>query len=159
MGRLELLWAEAAKCGVEPGSIVVDLNVLKHVRSGSLARGKPFVGDRLDLEAVVPASHRCVVVAVAPGAQARDKAALVEQVAVLARTILAAAVGVLMTPHGIFRANSAIRSASHTSVAVIQADIDQPPPCGAVALITRGLVALWQLDDGPWFASKGQLLS
>lgn len=31
-----------------------------------------------------------------------------------------------MAPHGTFRAKSAIRGASHTSIVVIQADIDRP---------------------------------
>lgn len=58
--------------------------------------------DCLDLEAEFPAFHRCAAVAVAAGAQARDKAVFVEQGAALARVMLAAAVGMLMTPHASF---------------------------------------------------------
>lgn len=52
---------------MEPGSIVVDLNVVEHERTSRIASGQALPVDGFDFEAVVPTLHRRVVVAVALG--------------------------------------------------------------------------------------------
>ena len=79
MGQLELFRAEVAQGRMDPCSIVVNLDVLKHMRLGCFARVEALAVDRFDLEAVVPTLHRGVVVAVALAAHAGDQAAVAVQ--------------------------------------------------------------------------------
>ena len=74
MRWLELFRAEIAQGRVEPGSIVVHIDVVEGVRLGLLAPGKVFALDGVDLEVVVPALRGCVVVAVASGTHSGDLA-------------------------------------------------------------------------------------
>ncbi len=94
MGPLELVRAEVAQGRVESVAIVVGLDVVKHVGLGLRTGVETLTVNGLNLEAVVPALHGRVVVAVALGAHAGDQAVRVEQGAVFARAVLAAAVRV-----------------------------------------------------------------
>lgn len=92
MGQLELFRAEVAEGRMEPGSIVVNLDVFEHMRLGLFPCGEALAVDRFDLEAVVPAFHRGIVVAIALGAHAGDQSVLGQQGAMFTRAVLAAAV-------------------------------------------------------------------
>ena len=106
--------------------MIVDLDVLQDLRLGLLARGKALAVDRLDLEPVVPALHRGIIAAAAPGAHAGGETVHVEQGAMpreqcgLPRSVC------MVRPRGRLRRTNALRSASHTRVATLRSDIAQP---------------------------------
>lgn len=111
---------------MEPLSIVVNLDVVEHLRLGLRARGEAFAVHGFDFQAVVPAFHRGVVVAIALGAHAGHESVFVEQRAVVVRTILAATIG--MHDHA---TRSLAPEQGHAQcvahhVAVIRSDSDQP---------------------------------
>src|SRR3546814_3723772 len=57
------LWAEIAETRVQPFSIVIDFDVIKHLFLGGGSGDKTFAVYRLDLEAVIPALHGGIIVA------------------------------------------------------------------------------------------------
>src|SRR3546814_988255 len=68
------LWAEIAETRVQPFSIVIDFDVIKHLFLGGGSGDKTFAVYRLDLEAVIPALHGGIIVAVAALAHAAHQA-------------------------------------------------------------------------------------
>lgn len=68
---------------MEPLSIVVDLDVLEHLRSGLFTGGEALAVNGFDLEAMIPALHRGVVIAIAFFAHAAHQMMLAEQLLVL----------------------------------------------------------------------------
>lgn len=72
--------------------IVIDFDVFKHMVPGSLPGDKAFAVDGFDLEAVVPAFHGGVVVAVAFLTHAAHQTVVLQWTLVFARAVLAAAV-------------------------------------------------------------------
>lgn len=93
MCSLELLLADVAECQVKAVSIVVNLDLFEHEIFGLFARGQPLAVNRLNLEAMIPTLHCCVVVTIALGAHTGDQSVRIQQVAMLTRAVLAAAVG------------------------------------------------------------------
>lgn len=94
MPRLECLRRKIAKARVPALAIVIDFDVLKHVVSGGLPRDKAFTVDGHDIEAVVPGLHGGMVVAVASLAHAAYQAVIPHPTLIVARAVLAVAVGV-----------------------------------------------------------------
>lgn len=74
--------------------IVIDFDVLKHLVFGDLPGDKAFTVDGLDLEAVIPALHGGIVVAVALLAHTAHQAVFQQQLLIVAGAVLAATVGV-----------------------------------------------------------------
>ena len=75
---------------------------------GILACREAFSMDGLDLQAMVPALHGGVVVAVAFLAHAGNEAMGLQEAAIGMRTVLGTPIGMTMTPRGRLRRQSAI---------------------------------------------------
>lgn len=88
MGQIKLFRADVAQRQVEPIPIVINLDIVEHVCFGLFVRDKALAVDRFDLEAVVSAFHRCVVVTVALRAYAGDRPVSCQQGTMLTRAVL-----------------------------------------------------------------------
>lgn len=78
---------------MESLSIVVNLDVIEHVRNGTITRIESFAVDSFHFQAVIPALHRGIVVTITFCTHAANHAVFIEHIAMLLRTVLAAAIG------------------------------------------------------------------
>ena len=77
---------------MEACSIVVHLDVVKHLGFCLLARSGPLAVDGFHLQAVIPVLHGGIVVSVALLAHAANELVVADQRPVVTRAILAAAI-------------------------------------------------------------------
>lgn len=117
-----MLRAEAAQGRVEPGSIVVELDVVEYAGTRLLARGDVFAVNRLvwlqlSMAALSWPLPRALMLAMSPCSSSSARCSCEQYW--LSRSVC------MMTPRGILRWSSTVHSASHTSDAGMRSLIDK----------------------------------